>query len=261
MSMVEFICEICGNKYQGHHSRTGQTHTCGRKCASERLRLNIDDNEIKHLYLGGMSTIEIGKKMGVSWATIANRLRKTGIPLRKRTAHLLTDKNPTKGKGHTEQTRKKMSAKSSAYFSNPKAREMAAHNQCLYLAKKLVANVSGVEHRIAKELDKRGVKYDRQVAIRNLKTGRYGACVDFMINGVVIEVNGTYWHSDIRVYPDGPKSKSQERTASNYKKKMELLKSLGMKVVEAWEMDIDKDVSAVVDKIIIETGANNGRKD
>src|SRR5699024_281803 len=42
--------------------------------------------------------------------------------------------------------------------------------------------------------------------------GRFVACVDFMLSdGRALEVNGTFWHTDPRVYPDGPTFPAQVR--------------------------------------------------
>jgi G:T-mismatch repair DNA endonuclease (very short patch repair protein) len=197
-----------------------------------------------------MSAEDIGKKIGVTGASIIKKLRRWGITVRDKGYWMSTDRNPTKGKGHADATKNKIREAAQKQFSDPKNRELASHNQCLYLAKNLVANISGVEDRVAAELDKRGVVYQRQVPIRNPQTGLYGACVDFMIDGVVVEVNGTYWHSDPRVYPNGPESKSQRKTASNYKRKVELLRTLGIKMIELWEMDVDKDIEKSVTEIL-----------
>lgn len=50
---------------------------------SPRFRDDLDDEEIKKLYIKeGLSTIQIGKKLGVSDRTISNRLKKQGIKVR-----------------------------------------------------------------------------------------------------------------------------------------------------------------------------------
>jgi hypothetical protein len=73
-----------------------------------------------------------------------------------------------------------------------------------------------------------------------------------MVNGVVLEVNGTFWHCDRRVYPNGPQNESQIRTAAAYGRKMELMKRRRIKVVEIWEKDIDASVSDAVNKALEE---------
>jgi G:T-mismatch repair DNA endonuclease (very short patch repair protein) len=245
---VTLICSYCGVEYYKPNCWKNRSRFCSVKC---RNRKKIDSDAVSEMYNGGMSTIEIGKKFGVTGTTIIKILRGKGERIHGRGDHLYTDKNPTRGKGHTDETKKKLRDATIRQFSSQEARDEASHKQCAYLAKNLVSNVSGVEDRFALELDRRGVEYERQVPIRNPKTGRYGACVDFLINGIVVEVNGTYWHSDPRVYPNGPVSLSQKKTAIKYNKKMELLKSLGIKVVEIWEMDVDKDIVSAVDVAIL----------
>lgn len=246
MSMIVFICKVCGNPYNGHHSRMEHTHTCGKICANKWLQKKLNNEDIIKMYQNGLSTIEIGEKLKVSWVTIARRLRNFNIVIRPRTAHLLTDKNPTKGKGHSEATKEKLRQLAIQQFKNPEARALASHKQCLYLAKNLVSSVSSVEDRVAAELDKRSIHYERQVPIRNPKTGRYQACVDFLINGQALEVNGTYWHADPRFYPQGPTSLSQKRTASAYAKKVAFLKEINIPMVELWESDVDSNVAVAV---------------
>ncbi len=110
--------------------------------------------------------------------------------------------------------------------------------------------VSGVEDVVAEELARRGVTFDRQVALRDPRTGRFGACVDFMVGGVAVEVNGTFWHSDPVVYPDGPTTPAQWRTAIAYARKRGLLFRLGVPLVEIWERSVSEDLGHAVDRAL-----------
>jgi len=51
---------------------------------SEAISLNLDNNKIKELYNKGLSTIKIGKILGVCPITITKRLRKIGIKIREK---------------------------------------------------------------------------------------------------------------------------------------------------------------------------------
>lgn len=158
---------------------------------------------------------------------------------------MLTDRNPTKGRGHTDAAKAKIREANRRQFSDPAARELAAHNQRRAMSLGLVAASSKLEDTVAVVLDGLGIRYQRQYLVR--ENGRFCACLDFMLdNGTALEVNGSYWHCDPRVYPNGPTKASQIRTAEQYEKKRAALKRLGIPLREVWELDIKADpVSAV----------------
>jgi hypothetical protein len=105
-----------------------------------------------------------------------------------------------------------------------------------------VSKVSRLEGHVAVVLDTLGIPYTRQAAIRCPSTGRFVACADFLLgDGRVVEVNGTYWHADPRVYPNGPVYPSQRHTADRYHDKLARLKAMGVNVLELWELDINTD--------------------
>lgn len=102
---------------------------------------------------------------------------------------------------------------------------------------------SKLEERFAKEfLDKLGVKYQYQYFASDIK--RY---YDFKIeNGPIIEVNGSYWHGDKRIYEEKDLNNIQKRTiyADNLKKKWALLN--GIPIYYVWEKDINENPEMVM---------------
>lgn len=111
-----------------------------------------------------------------------------------------------------------------------------------------VAPVSQCENDVATILDSLGIGYSRQIALRDPATGRFGACVDFLLtDGRVLEVNGTFWHADPRVFPAGPIHASQHRTASRWQRKVALLQSLKIPLHVVWECDIRENPRQAVE--------------
>ena len=58
---------------------------------------------------------------------------------------------------------------------------------------------------------------------------------------LAIECQGTYFHVDPRIYPNGPKDKIQRRNFGRDIAKKKFLDSLGWKVIECWETEINDD--------------------
>jgi G:T-mismatch repair DNA endonuclease (very short patch repair protein) len=126
--------------------------------------------------------------------------------------------------GHSDETRAKMSV---------------ATTRAIAEGRKSV--VSQLEHEVAAELDRIGVRHVRQFGFRGDR-GRFAFVVDFWLPDVpgVIEVNGTYWHADPRVYP-GPLNATQRHNVGRYRRKVEYLNSIGIRVAEVWEQDFRRD--------------------
>lgn len=61
---------------------------------------------------------------------------------------------------------------------------------------------------------------------------------DFYINGVVIEVQGDYFHSNPKIYPSGPITKTQRLNWYRDIKKREFCQQNNIDVLELWECDI-----------------------
>lgn len=130
-------------------------------------------------------------------------------------------------------------------------RSKIAHATAQNIASGKINRVSGIEDVVAKVLDRIGVAYRRQVGIRG-SDGRYFACVDFMLGDrTVLEVNGTFWHADPRMYPDRSRlSPAQRRTVERYGVKVDRLRKSGFDVIEVWEADLAKDSEDAVANVL-----------
>jgi len=106
------------------------------------------------------------------------------------------------------------------------------------IAEGRIPRVSKLELEVGDVLRRLGIATLPQYAIHDDR-GRFAAVVDYFLPdfGVALEVNGTFWHSDPRAYPNGPEKPSQERTATQYARKEVLLRQRGIPLVEVWEID------------------------
>lgn len=92
--------------------------------------------------------------------------------------------------------------------------------------------------------------YVRQKGYRR-DDGTFSMVVDFWLTRreVVLEVNGTYWHADPRVYPV-PKEGLQARCVARYERKKKALLEMGVQVLEVWESDIKTDPTDAVRRVL-----------
>ena len=111
--------------------------------------------------------------------------------------------------------------------------------------------VSRLEDEVAQVLLNIGTAFRRQVHIRDPTTGRFCALCDFVLaDGRALEVNGTFWHADPRVYPDGPVHAAQRRTAVRWVGKIAALRRLGIALVVLWEYDFRKNAREAVEAVL-----------
>ncbi len=99
--------------------------------------------------------------------------------------------------------------------------------------------ISALEDRVAAALDVMGVQYERQVAV---ETAKSFCVIDFVIGHVALEVNGTYWHTDPRAYPRGPRYAAQHRAQESWGSKVAAIEAAGLELRVVWEMDLDLDM-------------------
>lgn len=94
-------------------------------------------------------------------------------------------------------------------------------------------------------LDKLGVRYIYQFEAKDI--GRF---YDFRIeNGPIIEIQGSYWHGDARLYEEKDLNKVQRRNmrVDEYKQKWAL--SMGIPIYYIWEKDIREQPDKVMDAL------------
>lgn len=92
-------------------------------------------------------------------------------------------------------------------------------------------------------LDKLGVDYTYQFEAKDI--GRF---YDFrIVNGPIIEINGSYWHGDSRLYESENLNRVQKRNiyVDKLKEKWALLH--GIPIYYIWEKDIKETPSKVMD--------------
>ena len=102
---------------------------------------------------------------------------------------------------------------------------------------------SKLEEKFAKEfLDKLGVEY-----VYQFKADSIGRYYDFRItNGPIIEINGSYWHGDERLYEEKELNRVQKRTKyiDSIKEKWALEHNIPIYYI--WEKDINENPSKVM---------------
>ena len=92
-------------------------------------------------------------------------------------------------------------------------------------------------------LDKLGVKYTYQFEAKDI--GRF---FDFRIeDGPIIEINGSYWHGDPRLYESENLNRIQKKNISVDKIKEKWALLHGIPIYYIWEKDIKEDAKKVMD--------------
>ena len=103
---------------------------------------------------------------------------------------------------------------------------------------------SKLEERFARYfLERLGVKYVYQFKAESI--GRY---YDFRIlpNGPIIEIQGSYWHGDKRLYEESELNAIQKRNIKVDEKKRKWCSMNGIKLIYIWEQDINKNPDGVL---------------
>lgn len=176
----------------------------------------------------------LGKKYHARTENIKALLLMSGVVLRSKTAHLLTEKNPTKGKGHTASAKAKIRAANAKQFENPIARQQAAERTIKQIQNGQTGKAyNRLETRLAEQLTSQGVKF-----IQQYRVGFY--VFDFFLpdTNSLLEANGSYWHADPRFYPAETLSSMQKENVIRDRQKHTYATNKGYRVEVAWEYDV-----------------------
>lgn len=70
--------------------------------------------------------------------------------------------------------------------------------------------------------------------------------VDYLINNIIIEIQGDYYHCNPQIYKDGPIDNIQVNNTQKDKLKKYNLSKMGYKVYYIWENDINTNKEKVI---------------
>lgn len=249
---VKRECPACGDLYEADPGRLrwGRETTCSRAC-SYRLRGLQKENRTTLICPVCEAEFtrtprQIKAKHGASFCSPACQYagRSLGLTPRVVDKPYILVAPPMTAEQRARQVASRRAGKGYSHSDESRARLSEATTRAM--AEGRISAVSKLEDVAAKALDLHGVTYRRQVGIRGA-LGRYVACVDFLLDdGRVLEVNGTYWHTDPRVYPDGPLFPSQRRSAAQWVRKVAALESLGIPLVVVWELELRDDPAEAI---------------
>ncbi len=204
--LVSFSCAVCGKDFRRPPSQVKDKYGakfCSRACHYAGRSLGLSKRVVRKPYCITAEGRAAWKEGG----------KKTAITRRQRNNYI-----------HSEVTKAKL--------SEAAARQLA-RSQGIFTSSKIEAVV-------ARELTASGVNFVRQRIFRDTQ-GRFAAVADFWLLdlGMVLEVNGTFWHADPRVY-SGILLPIQQRAMAKYQRKKQLFLELGIRLGEVWEIDLKK---------------------
>lgn len=242
--MTDRTCPVCQTVYDANEARLrhGRQTTCSRRCSYELRASKLTDcrqmicsscetqfyrspSKIKSKHRGVYCSRDCayaGRRSGMTGRIVTKKYRMMTLVDRQEAAKKAWASRRRNGTDrHSDATREKLRQATIGQLSCRKGWQ-----------------VSKLEDEVAEVLSQRGFEFSRQIPIRDPDTGRIVALPDFLfLDGSVLEVNGTFWHSDPRFFPDGPVSAAQKRTAERYARKAAAYKRLGIKLMELWEAD------------------------
>lgn len=249
-SKVTLICHFCKNEFQTepYKAKRLKQKFCSSQCALNHKSMVASefDDLIKNLYAQEWSIYEIGAVINKSGTAVQSRLKEMGI--RRRTASELRSGrfNPTRGVGHSEATKQKLRDATNFYFSNTENRE----KQAILTAKQIEEGRTGkfnnnLEKQMKLLLNEQGIKYKMCYRI-NKKV------FDFLLleYSILIETDGTFWHSDPRFYDQSKLTKIQKKNRQNDLFKNELAVKNGYTLIRIWEYDIVNHSQEVITELL-----------
>lgn len=240
-------CPVCGIAYEADSVRLkhGRQTTCSRKC-SYLLRAHKLENSVECTcavcetkFTRCVSGIK--GKYGAQYCSAICQYAGRTLGISKRVVekpYNITEAGRLGWIKGAQKTRK-IRIERDNYRHTDASKAKLREANCRAITEGRVKTVSKLEEKIVPVLNSMSIEYVRQFPVRD-SNGRYVCVFDFFvpINKIVIEVNGTFWHSDSRFYPEGPVYASQKRNAVAWQRKFTVIKSFGYSLIELWEEDI-----------------------
>lgn len=170
------------------------------------------------------------------------------------------DKNWNYGKVKPPEVKAKIGAKTKERYKDPEyaaklltfhqsseERKKRSERALKWMTNPKTFKPSGLEKEFAKYLDEWNIKYKQQQRINN-------KVFDFKIENtnIILEVDGDFWHTNPKFYPNGPLYPSQVKCIANDLKKDLILKEAGYKLIRIWQDDIKNDIEGVKERILKE---------
>lgn len=180
----------------------------------------------------GLSQSQIAQQFDLTQTAIKERMRKAAIPARSKAN--LGSKNGMHGRIHTPEAIAKIREANRKQFADPAIREAIALKTIAQIqAGHTGKSYNKLEQRVATMLDATGVEYSQQYRL-----GRFLFDFYLPLTHTLLEVHGTFWHADPRVYAHKPLSKIQQRNVANDIKKAACAAAHGYRLAVLWEADV-----------------------
>lgn len=195
---------------------------------------NLNKAELERLYnVERKSQSEIAKLFGITQSAVKNRMQVFGIKARDKAN--FGNKNGMFGKTHTQEVRERYRQRNAKIYSDPSVRQRIAEQTAKQIAEgRTGKSFNRLESKYAEKLKEQGIEFIWQYRIN-----RY--VYDFFIpkTNTLIELHGTFWHADPRIY-DHSKFlyPVQKRNLENDVKKAEFAKRNGYNLAVIWEKDV-----------------------
>ncbi len=262
--MIAQICPVCGVSYSADPKRLryGRQTTCSRTCSYKFRASKITKAETLTCALCGKKfqrpPSQSKSKHGSEFCSPECHYsgRKEGLSKRvveKR--YVISAEGRIALRDGAKKTRETRLRKGN-YAHSDATKRLMSELTSKAIAEGRIKRVSKLEDRVAEYLFGKGVEFERQFGIRDPKSGRYLATLDFFVsNSIAVEVNGTFWHADPRFYKSDDLKPAQIRSLERWETKLRLLEDLGIPLFVVWEHDLKKDFGGTLDGLVESLGA------
>lgn len=249
-------CPVCGREYKAkaHRLKWGRQTTCSRAC-SYKLRHDAQRKPIERpcAICGCLITRpphQFTSRFGLAFCSPDCQAKGQFLPVYRpngkrrftvseyaRTAWLVRNRKA----GATRKANGwKPSAATRAKLSSATSKAIAAGKYKV---------VSGLEDRVAEHVARWDLRYVRQFPFMDVDGRGYIADFWFPSLRAVLEVNGTFWHADPRVYPE-PRHRMQHSRVAKDVMKRAYCDRQGIRYVVVWEMDFKADPDAAMQRAL-----------